>query len=326
MPKYKILVTGVGAVIGYGIIKSLRDMNFKGKIYGIDIYPDAVGRKWCDHFEKGVRADDDHFLDFISDFVEQNNIDLIIPGIEQDVDSLSAGRQALTKPGVKLALNSENALKIFNNKLTTYNLIKSLNLFYLPYLDAGSATADEAIKEIGLPCIAKPYESYAGKGLQVIHDRKELELFCGKPEYVLQQYCAHGKEYTTSIFGLGDGSFCNPIILERTLGPDGATHKAKTVFSEEILNQINLISQATCPVGPTNMQFIQATENSPPCLLEVNPRVSSSTSLRTSFGVNEAEMCIEYFLEERRPKDKTIKPGKALRYLEDIIEYDCDNI
>ena len=326
MPKYKILVTGVGAVIGYGIIKSLRDMGFKGMIYGIDIYPDAVGRKWCDHFEKGVRADADHFLDFISNLVKRNNIDLIIPGIEQDVDSLSAGRQTLTKLGVKLALNSENALKIFNNKLTTYDLIKSLNLPYLPYLDAVSAKTDKTIGLLGLPCIAKPYESYAGKGLQIIHDSKQLESYCGKSQYVLQQYCAHGKEYTASIFGLGDGNFCNPITLERTLGPDGATHKAKTVFSENILDQIKVISKETCPVGPTNMQFIQATENTPLCLLEVNPRISSSTSLRTSFGINEAEMCIEYFLEGCSPKDKTIKPGKALRYLEDIIEYDCDNI
>jgi carbamoyl-phosphate synthase large subunit len=242
------------------------------------------------------------------------------------VDSLNLGRRTLTKLGVKLALNSENALKIFNNKLTTYDLIKSLDLPYLPYLDAVSIQADKAINELGLPCIAKPYESYAGKGLQVIHDSKELRPYCGRPQFVLQQYCIHGKEYTASLFGLGDGDFCNPIILERTLGPDGATHKAKTIFSEEILSQIKIISQETCPVGPTNMQFIRATEYSPLCLLEVNPRISSSTSLRNSFGINEAEMCIEYFLEGRRPKDRTIRPGKALRYLEDIIEYDCDNI
>jgi len=326
MPKYKILVTGVGAVIGYGIIKSLRNLNFNGKIYGVDIYPDAVGRIWCDHFEKGVRADADHFLDFISDLVKRNNIDLIIPGIEQDVISLNSGRRVLTDLGVKLALNSEKALNIFNNKLTTYDLIKSLNLPYLPYLDATSAQVDEVIDILGLPCVAKPFESYAGKGLQVIHGHKELGLYCGKSQFVLQQYCTHGKEYTASMFGLGDGNFCNPIILERTLGADGATHKAKTIFSEEILYQMEKISLETCPVGPTNMQFIRATEHSPFCLLEVNPRVSSSTSLRKSFGINEAEMCIEYFLEGRRPQDKKVKPGKAQRYLEDIIEYDCDNI
>lgn len=326
MPKYKILVTGVGAVIGYGILKSLKSLPFNGMLYGIDIFPDAVGRIWCDHFETGVKASTDKFLDFISNFVRRNKIDLIIPGIEQDVAALNSGREALKNLGVKLALNPEKALNIFNNKLATYDLIKSLDLPYLPYLDAAAAKPDEAINHLGLPCIAKPYESYAGKGLQVLHKHRELELYCGRPQYVLQKYCTQGKEYTASIFGLGDGNFCNPIILERSLGPDGATHKAKTVFLDEILVQMEKIAMHTFPEGPTNMQFIRATENSPCCLLEVNPRISSSTSLRNRFGINEAEMCIEYFLEGQRPRDRKIKSGSAQRYLEDIIEYDCDNI
>lgn len=45
-----ILVTGVGAIIGYGIIRSLHVSQYPVKIVGMDIYSDAIGQKWCDVF------------------------------------------------------------------------------------------------------------------------------------------------------------------------------------------------------------------------------------------------------------------------------------
>ena len=50
MPDYNILVTGVGAIIGYGIINSLNKSKYELNVIGADIYPDAVGRAWCDGF------------------------------------------------------------------------------------------------------------------------------------------------------------------------------------------------------------------------------------------------------------------------------------
>ena len=58
---YTILVTGVGAVIGYGIVRSLRASKFPVRIVGMDIYADAVGQRWCDVFEQAVRADDPRY-------------------------------------------------------------------------------------------------------------------------------------------------------------------------------------------------------------------------------------------------------------------------
>ena len=63
-------------------------------------------------------------------------------------------------------------------------------------------------------------------------------------------------------------------------------------------------------------------------MLEINPRISSSTSLRKAFGYNEAEMCIDYFLNNSKTViEKTnIKKGAAQRYIEYYITYDSYNI
>ncbi|MNP55379.1 carbamoyl phosphate synthase-like protein [compost metagenome] len=78
------------------------------------------------------------------------------------------------------------------------------------------------------------------------------------------------------------------------------------------------------PEGPTNFQFRY--EAGHYYLLEINPRISSSTSLRTAFGFNESEMCIEYYLQGKEPSFATIKKGSSVRYIEDWIHYDSDHI
>jgi carbamoyl-phosphate synthase large subunit len=74
------------------------------------------------------------------------------------------------------------------------------------------------------------------------------------------------------------------------------------------------------PVGPTNFQFRK--QDGILKLLEINPRISSSTSIRTGFGYNESLMAVEYFLENKTPVQPVIKKGKAIRYTEDLFIYE----
>lgn len=73
------------------------------------------------------------------------------------------------------------------------------------------------------------------------------------------------------------------------------------------------------PEGPTKLQF--RVEGAAAYLLEINPRFSSSCSLRTTFGFNEAEMCIDHFLERRRPPPPTLRAGIGQRHVADRISY-----
>jgi carbamoyl-phosphate synthase large subunit len=74
------------------------------------------------------------------------------------------------------------------------------------------------------------------------------------------------------------------------------------------------------PEGPTNLQFRR--DLGEYLLLEINPRISSSTSLRAAFGFNEAEACIRYYLEGRRPQLEHASGGSAVRFIEDWVRHD----
>ena len=87
-----------------------------------------------------------------------------------------------------------------------------------------------------------------------------------------------------------------------------------------IADALRVLCNIFKPIGPTNFQFRR--HNDTLKLLEINPRVSSATSIRTAFGYNECQMAVEYFLDKKIPSQPLTRRGKAVRYVEDFIFFD----
>ena len=65
MRQYNILVTGVGAIIGYGLINSLHKSKYDVHIIGMDIYDDAYGQYLCDEFIQAIPAAEPEYPQFL---------------------------------------------------------------------------------------------------------------------------------------------------------------------------------------------------------------------------------------------------------------------
>ena len=61
-------------------------------------------------------------------------------------------------------------------------------------------------------------------------------------------------------------------------------------------------------------------------IIGINPRISSSTSIRTAFGYNESQMAVDYFLNHKKIVQPEIIKGHAIRYAEDFVFYDSNHI
>lgn len=322
---YRILVTGVGAIIGYGIIRSLRQCRYPVHIVGMDVYEDAVGRHWCDHFERAAPAASPHYPAFISNLLRKHAIDLVIPGIEQDVRRMSAERGRWRGEHARFVLNDDPLIEIAHDKWLLHQRLLAAGVPAIPTLIAGCF--HELAEVLGAPFLLKPRRSYASKGIQKIFTEEDLGYWRSKTgdQFMVQQIVGNEEEeYTASVFGLGDGAHTGGIVLRRKLSGEGATVKARVEEMPAVGEQVDRLIALFRPVGPTNLQF--RLQGSEALLLEINPRISSATSLRTAFGFNEAEMCIEYYLKGETPARRTIRPGGAIRYIEDVILYDSDPV
>jgi carbamoyl-phosphate synthase large subunit len=326
MARLNILVTGVGAIIGYGIVNSLRMSGRELNIVGIDIYADAVGQHFCDHFIQAKRADSPDYLDFLLDVIKRHHIDLVFFGTEQELYRVSDARDILADYLEHLVLNSKSVVDLSKDKLKTYSFLCENGIKVIPTRVDGSFRS--LSEELGLPFILKLRHSYASKGIFQIHDELDFNYWKEKAasEFIFQEIVGDDShEYTAAIFGLGEKSAQIPFVFRRRLSGEGATAKAVVEHIPELCEAVFQLADLLQPIGPTNFQFRRHQDKY--LLLEINPRISSSTSIRAAFGYNEPEMCIRYFLENGDLGLPTLRSGNAIRYISDWISYEnCTNL
>lgn len=311
-----VLVTGVGAIIGYGIINSLRRQSaYDLHIVGMDIYDDAYGQFLCDKFYVAERADSVNYHGFIDRLVAQEHIDLIIPGIEQDMYRLFEIRDCIK---TRIVLNNELLIRLSKDKLETYRFFHQKHLSVIPTLY--QASYEECVEKLGEPFLLKPRSSYASKGIHRIHSKEEFDFYNkDRDANIFQRIIgSDAEEYTVAVFGKGDGTFADHIILKRKLAQTGATDKATLIpYDAEILRYVNEICGITRPVGPTNIQLRK--EGDTVFLLEINPRISSACSIRTAMGYNDPLKCIEYYVNGRHLDPEKKKALHAVRFISDYF-------
>lgn len=320
-----VMVTGVGAIIGYGVLRSLRKSDFDVNLIGADIFPDAVGQAWTDKFVVAPLTSSDGYLAWLEKTIIENRVDLLIPGIEQDVHHFSEHRDFFGEIPVKVVLNDQRLITLTRDKWLMYKELATIgsDAKIDSYLDGDFETFS---RELGLPFFLKPRRSYASKGLVRVNNENDFSVSEQKLGHHLMAQPIIGmddEEYTVAVFGDGLGGVLASIALNRRLAADGSTAKAWVKHHEGLTEVVNSLCNHFKPVGPTNLQFRKDRDNWK--LLEINPRISSTTSLRTAFGYNEGEMCIKYFIKDEKITQPEIMSGFAVRYIEDCVIYDRDH-
>lgn len=317
-----VLVTGVGAIIGYGIIKSLRESGLSVHIIGMDIYTDAVGQHWCDEFIQAKYAVDPDYIQFLLDVIHTRKIDIVFFGTEQEIYRADKARNELGEEVQKLVLNRSEVLTLSKDKWATREFLLANGLGDMAIPSVIEGEYDCIAVAFGPEFLLKPRTSYASKGIAKVSDAETFHFHKKRmgQNFMAQKLVGDAEhEYTVGTFCLGDGTYSSLIALKRKLSQEGATAKAEVFHDPLLIEAVNRLCMALSPIGPTNFQFRLDGEHY--LLLEVNPRISSSTSIRAAFGYNEAKMCVHYFLDH-----KVIVPvvrfGKAIRFIDEVLTYD----
>ena len=325
-PAYTVVITGVGALIGQGIIKALKHSSHSVRIVGVDRNPNSVGKHLCDAFYRKPVCDESEVLyrDFWLDLVRTERVDLVLPGIEIDMFYLDSHRPFFEKEHAVFCLNSVSLITISKDKWVLGQKLQSLGLNCIPSMIDGDW--EQCIAALGPPpLLMKPRQGNGSRGIVRISDAQDLAYWKRKTgeNFMVQKIIgSDDEEYTIGSFGFGDGTAVKPIVFRRRLSAAGNTQFAEIVQDKGLEEMTARLNGLFSPLGPTNYQFRK--EQGVPYLLEINPRFSSTASIRAAFGYNEASMAIDFFLERRRPSCTIIQRGWASRYTEDYIQYDCD--
>ena len=320
-----ILVSGASGIVGYGILRALKSTGKDLILIGTTIYEDSVAQGFCDIFEKAIPTTDENYLNWLLSIIKKHHVDLIIPGIEVDLYKWSSHKEIIEKAGAKVLTNTPSLIDLCKDKWIFYKKLTKINS---PYLIKTSLDTEFAIivEKFGLPFLLKPKRGFASKGIVKVTSEDIFELYkvqIGEILMVQEIVGNEEEEFTTSAFCDGKGSYYASMTLKRKLAKDGFTDRAETYEPENIDEALNHLCEYLKPIGPTNFQFRKHKGGLK--LLEINPRISSSTSIRTAFGYNESEMALDYYLGNKEPTQPQLKMGKAVRYTEDKIFFDDRN-
>lgn len=317
-----ILVSGASGIVGYGVLRSLQISKKQLKLIGTTIYDDSVAPGFCNIFEQAPPSSSAVYLEWLLKIIRQYQVDLVVPGIEIDMYKWAEHIPEIKASGAIPLLNNVELIQLCKDKWVFYEVLcgKGMSCAIETLL---SGEFDELKRKFGLPFLLKPRRGFGSKGIVRVDSEEHFLRYRQDLGPVLMAQPIVGndhEEFTTSAFCDGRGGFYACMTLRRKLSWEGFTEKAEVVSSEEFVEVIAKLCSKFQPVGPTNFQFRKCADGIK--LLEINPRISSSTSIRTAFGYNESAMSVDYYLEHKVPIQPDIKQGRAVRYTEDYIFYE----
>lgn len=312
-----VLVSGASGIVGYGILRSLLKYKKKIRLIGTTIYDDSIAPAFCDYFEKAPLTTDKNYFKWLVNVINKYSIDIIIPGIENDMILWNANREKLLKVGVIPILNNSELIELCVDKWIFYKKLIENN-----YELAIPTNIKIDTEEFNEPIIIKPRRGFGSKGIIKVLNQSDFNEYKNKfsSDCIVQPIIgSDNEEYTVSGFFDCNSKLIDYFPLKRKLSTNGFTQSAEVVnydFSKILID----LAKSFYPIGPTNFQF--RFDSGAPKLIEINPRISSATSIRAKFGYNESYMSINYFLNKKIPrkisKDRFLNT-KVIRYVEDFV-------
>lgn len=300
----KVLVTGVGGVVGQGILRNLRDEAFDVALVGTNVAAVSAGNHLCDAVHVVPYAIDPTYVGVMHDLIVREGIDLVIPSTDYEVYHLMLAQPEL--PTV-VAASAADVSRMCLDKYLTWEAFSAQGLAFaashLPSQYAGQFKHT----------VVKPRE---GRGSRNIHvDPADPRSF--GDDYLVQEYL-DGEELTTSFYVRRDGTLHGMITFVREL-EQGNTAQAEVIarHDAQLRPMVEAMVAKFAFRGSCNLQSRVTKRGIVP--FEINCRISGTNSLRSQFGFRDVAYTMQEYLYGQVPDAPQVTPGCAIRVMMDII-------
>jgi len=323
--KTTIGITCVGSGIGQSVVESLRLFKNDYKIIGFDMNPLVYGRILCDEFYLTKSNQDDGFINSLIDICVRENIEVLIPGLDDELLLLSRNKKYFENQNIAVFVSPENVIKLcLNKKKLSQDLISHFPEVVASY---SRKEGERALKEgkIHFPLISKPIYGGGSQGIRIIQDLKDLRDISS--DDMLQPFIltpSHDPDSLLLSRGVKEKRInqvaevsVQYLVSKRgeVLGRIATRNKLKSGVPIEIIPvDIPLVWKSTQKIvyhlitqgawGPLNLQG--RIYSNYYHVFEINPRFTGITGLRAKMGFNEVEALLLDYLGASREKIRDI--------------------
>ena len=316
----KVLVSGAGALLGQGILRSLKSSTKKYHVLAADPNPLSAGLYWQDDRFLLPMAMDKAFVPELIKLLLHTQPDVFIPGTDAELPILARYKAELEdKTQTKILVSSGAVVEIADNKLATADFFEKSGFSFPMTADQNdSQKIQKIIHEFGFPLIVKPKRGARSVGVVVINSLTHLQTVLAECSgCIIQEYLSdRAGEFTASAL-VFEGKCDAAIVMKRDLR-DGNTYRATVVQDKALEKIVRQWGEKLNPLGPANFQFRMNCYNEP-TVFEINGRFSGTTPLRALVGFNEVEMVLDKLVHKTAILQPVVADKTILRHWSETV-------
>lgn len=311
-----VLVLAVGSPLGQSIVKALQTSRLPLEIHVADISDLAAGL-----YFPGVSpvilppAKEPTYLEQLSTYIREHYIRAVFPVIAPEHELFAKHADHFHRAGVEILSCSPDVYRLCNDKYESMIYLRKMGV------DAPDTSLcrdnDEVEKFLSrnaFPIFIKPRSGASSADIFKVRNRDQLfGILRAFPRdyYVIQAFLDDPRDFTAGVYVSRDRSFQSTLLIEREL-KFGLSYRG-TIFEDEGLSAYCLkVAEAISSYYSINVQFKILGER--PYAYEINPRLSSTTSVRAHFGFNEPDMILHEILGQLGAYNLIKRCGRFTRY------------
>lgn len=289
----------------------------------------AFSSRWCQH--KIVSPADegsDDYLAFVEQVLDASGARVLIPASDGTIEVLRRHRERLERR-VSIALAKEPGLGIAIDKEQTLAIASQLGLG-IPrgVIVRNVGEVSMALREIGVPAVVKPTESWIagedqGKRVasQLVTTPNEAvraveELTSSGGSVLFQQFLTGRREALSFLYARGEFYARFAQWAKHTDPPLGGTSvlRQSIAIPEDIGEQAERLIRTIDLEGYSEVEFRRDSAGTP-YLMEINPRLSASVEIAVRAGVDFPWLLYQWANGERIDRVEGYRTGLWMRYL-----------
>ncbi len=292
-------------------------------------YVPAFSSRWCRHAHilPAFKRDTDQFAADLKRFLLSTDTRVLMTASDGTLAIIRQHREELER-ATRVALAQEEALAIAVDKERTLAIAAGMGIAVprgVPLRAADEVT--EAIREVGLPAVVKPVESWqVGQGVRLIcqlvttHEeaRQVVEELTQSGGLVLfQQFLPGRREAINFLYAGGEMYARFAQWAKRTQPPLGGTsvYRQSIVLPPDIGEQAERLVREIALEGYSEVEF-RRDACGKPYLMEINPRLSASIEVAIRAGVDFPYLLYKWACGERLQRIEGYQTGRWMRFLE----------
>jgi biotin carboxylase len=288
-------------------------------------------------------AESDAFERALLDIMDRENVDLVIPCRDDDVEFLASLRDRRPELARRLLCGSAAAAGVISDKWLSAEFSARHGLPFAASIIRGSDDEHATfVARHGFPLVAKPRRGYASLGVYMLWNEGQLRRTLDQDAYVVQQFLGDPRtvaDYLASIEARGiplHHTFQGPRhSIQALIAPDGTVAHVMSICIVSDRRRSKWVGLDTDPAtgaigarcanvfaeagwrGPLNIQCQRAPDGRP-LIHEFNGRFTGATFERWLLGFDEVGAAVERFTGRPVPSGPAPAPA-ALEAFETVV-------